>query len=168
MVSELLFPTPAKIGSCHRSGDAKLCGGIASEDPRFSDNPFFFLVRQFLLSHVFAHLDPNHRNSLRIHSRLSTIRETRLLPRRPLFRKRKPPLPPASRTPSPNQRTTTTATPSTAAGDAPQPVMASAPTIAAVEPAAERRSRRVAAVPATGARTRTRPRRRREPSTKTM
>ena len=109
----------------------------------------------------------NNNNSLRIHSRLSTIRETKLPPRRPPLRKRKPPsLRPPNRTPSPNQRTTT-ATPRTDEEDVLRLVTVSAPTTDAVEPAAERRSRRAAEVPATGVRTKTRPRSWRDASTRT-
>lgn len=125
---------------------------------------FFWLVRSAFSFCDHFGLDPN--DSLRIHSRLSTIRETRLPPRRPLLPIRKLSLLRPSPIQRPSQRTTT-ATPSTAVVDALQPVMAREPTIAGVEPAAERRSRREVAVPATGARTKTRPKRPRDASTRT-
>jgi hypothetical protein len=115
----------------------------------------------------------NEMKSLRIHLRLSTIRETKLprarLPLPLLLRRRATPkllLLPPNWTRRPNLGTTI-ATPSTVAEDVLLSVMASGPTIAAVEPDAGRKSRRMVEVPATGVRTRTMPRNWRVASTKT-
>lgn len=100
-----------------------------------------------------------------------TIRETKLPRARSplLLRRRAPPKPlllPPNRTTSPNLGTTI-ATPSTVAEDVLLSATASEPTIAAVAPDAERRSRRVVEVPATGVPTRTMPSNWRVASTKT-